>query len=69
MTSLGEISDISVSKTLELAEPHSGDDSITDLTYKIVVENLGPSDANSINVVDLLDSPKLDVGATASWIV
>ena len=65
-TVLSAVSDVSVSKSLELAEINAIDDTVTDFEYLIEVTNLGPSVANGIDVVDLLDSTEYDI-TTASW--
>ncbi len=65
-TTLSAVADIAVTKTIEFATINASDSSVTDLTYKIKVENFGPSNASSINVVDLLNSPKLNL-STVSW--
>ncbi len=65
-TSLGEVSDIKLEKTLGPITQNTNDPTITNLTYKIVVTNLGPSSASNINVVDQLSDLKFDL-STRSW--
>ncbi len=65
-TSLGEASDIVLVKTLESVVQDTVDPTINHLTYKVVVSNLGPSSASSVNVIDQLDDTKIDA-ASRSW--
>ncbi|WP_395375280.1 beta-propeller fold lactonase family protein [Marinicella sp. W31] len=67
LTSLNAISDVAVRKTLESATINAVDETITELEYRIEVENLGPSQALGVTVQDLLDSSALDTLNTASW--
>lgn len=65
-TDLAGESDVSVSKEIVNPTVNSSDPDVVDLTYEIRVTNLGPSRDTSINVVDSLNSSKLDL-STASW--
>lgn len=62
-TDLVGSSDIELTKERTEAVPNG---SVVDLTYEIRVKNLGPSRDSQINVVDNLNSSKLDL-TTASW--
>jgi uncharacterized repeat protein (TIGR01451 family) len=65
-TDLAGESDASVSKEIVNPTVNTSDPDVVDLTYEIRVTNLGPSRDTSINVVDSLNSSKLDL-STASW--
>ena len=65
-TNLVATSDVSVTKSLTDAEVNAVDDSVTDLSYEIIVTNNGPAALTDIDVVDLLDDSNYNL-ATAEW--
>jgi uncharacterized repeat protein (TIGR01451 family) len=65
-TSLDDISDIVLVKTLEPPLIDVNDPTIAHLTYKVIVTNLGPSAATAVRVMDQLGDLKMNP-TTRSW--